>query len=147
MILHPLGETVLNLHVTRRCKLHTKTVFVQSVTDRDSGSMTFNDMDPGVYTLKVMASDSRTKETARVERFFEISDHPDFCGLHLINDGLTVTGSSIHVQFAGVPSTIKTFRCKLDNKPGFDCENPSCFHKACHMHACLCDRTSHYACR
>lgn len=84
--------------------------------------MNFEDMEPGVYTLKVIASNSVTGETAKVERFFELSDHPDFCGLHLINDGLTVNGSSIYVQFAGVPSTIQIFRCKLDNKPGFDCK-------------------------
>lgn len=84
--------------------------------------MNFKDMEPGVYTLKVTASSSVTGETTKVERFFELSDHPDFCGLHLINNGLIVRGSSIHVQFAGVPSTIQTFRCKLDNKPGFDCK-------------------------
>ena len=97
-------------------------VCVFTVTNRDSGNMTFHDMKPGVYTLKVTASDSLTGETSTVERFFEISDHPDFCGLHLINDGLTVSGRSIHVQFSGVPTNINTFRCKLDNKPGFDCE-------------------------
>ena len=103
---------------------HNKTVylFVSPVTNRESGSMTFPDMKPGVYTLKVTASNSLTGEAFTVERFFEISDHPDFCGLHLINDGLTVTGTSIHVEFAGVPTHIDTFRCKLDSKPGFDCE-------------------------
>lgn len=92
------------------------------VTDRDSGSMTFPDMKSGIYTLKVTASNSETGEAFTVERFFEISDDPDFCGLHLINSGLTVTGNSIHVEFAGVPSHIDTFRCKLDYKRGFDCE-------------------------
>ena len=92
------------------------------VTPRDSGSMSFPDMKPGVYTLKVTASNSLTGEASSVERFFEISDHPDFCGLHLINSGLTVTGNSIHVEFTGLPTHIDTFRCKLDNKPGFDCE-------------------------
>ena len=77
-----------------------------------------------MYTLTVTASNSLTGETAQVERFFELSDHPDFCGLHLINNGLTMTGNSIHVQLAGVPTTIETFRCKLDSKPGFDCKLP-----------------------
>ena len=93
-----------------------------TVTYRNSGNMTFPNMEPGVYTLIVTGSNSKSGETAKVERFFELNGHPDFCGLHLINDGLTVTGNSIHVQFAGVPSKIETFRCKLDNKPGFDCE-------------------------
>ena len=91
-------------------------------TNRDSGNMTFHDMKPGVYTLKVTALNSLTGEASLVDRFFEISDHPDFCGLHLINSGLTVSGNSIHVVFAGVPTHIHTFRCKLDSKPGFDCE-------------------------
>ena len=84
--------------------------------------MNFKDIEPGVYTLKVTASNSVTGEATKVERFFELSHHPDFCGLHLVNDGLTVRGNSIHVQFAGVPSTIQTFRCKLDNMSGFDCK-------------------------
>ena len=92
------------------------------VTNSNSGSMTFPDMKPGVYTLKVTASSTLTGETSTVESFIEISDDPDFCGLHLINSGLTVTGNSIHVEFAGVPTHIDTFRCKLDNNPGFDCE-------------------------
>ena len=92
------------------------------VTNRNSGSMTFPDMKPGVYTLKVTASNTLTGETLAVKSFIEISNDPDFCGLHLINSGLTVTGNSIHVEFAGVPKHINTFRCKLDNKPGFDCE-------------------------
>ena len=92
------------------------------VTNGDSGSMTFPDMKPGVYTLKMTASNSLTEEASIVGCFFEISDHSDFCGLHLINSGLTVTGNSIHVDFAGVPTHIDAFRCKLDNKPGFDCK-------------------------
>ena len=85
--------------------------------------MTFYDVEPGVYTLKITASDSTSGETATIERFFELSNHPDFCGLHLVNDGLVVTGNSIHVQFSGVPTYIHWFRCKLDNKPGFDCKS------------------------
>ena len=84
--------------------------------------MTFTDMKPGVYMLKVTATNTLTGETSIVESFIEISSDPDFCGLHLINSGITVTGDSIHVELAGVPKHIKTFRCKLDNKPGFDCE-------------------------
>ena len=75
-----------------------------------------------MYTLKITASNSHSGETTTIERFFELSNHPDFCGLHLINDGLVVDGSDAHVQFAGVPTHIQSFRCKLDNKPGFDCK-------------------------
>ena len=84
--------------------------------------MAFTDVEPGVHNLEITASKTNPEEKVIVKRLFELSDHPDFCGLHLINKGLSIDGDSIHVEFAGRPAA-KSYRCKLDNDPGFDCKS------------------------
>lgn len=45
---------------------------------------------------------------------FHISDSSNLCSIHLINDGITVSGNSIKVEFAGV-GEFRNFRYNLDS--------------------------------
>lgn len=84
--------------------------------------MLMEDLPTGYHTLVMTASDTLHTSTVTLQRQFELSESPSFCGVHLINDGLTVTGDSVSVEFKGVPAAKLPYRCKLDNQKGFDCE-------------------------
>lgn len=71
--------------------------------------------------MEVIVFDIVNEERAHVTRFFEIGGQPDFCGLHLINEGVVVDRHRVRVQFAAVPH-FESYWCKLDHKTGFDCE-------------------------
>ena len=85
-----------------------------------SGSVSFTDLAPGRYVLRVAAANS--KEDRVIERRrFEISSDPSFCTTHLINRGVTVTGDTATVDFTGT-GPAETFRCRLDTEPAFACK-------------------------
>ena len=84
-----------------------------------SGSVSFTDLAPGRYVLRVAATNS--KEDRVIERRrFEISSDPSFCTTHLINGGVTVWGNTATVEFAGT-GPAEMFNCRLDTKPAFAC--------------------------
>ena len=84
-----------------------------------SGSVSFTDLAPGRYVLRVAAANS--KEDRVIERRrFEISSDPSFCTTHLINTGVTVRGDTATVEFTGT-GPAETFRCRLDAEPAFTC--------------------------
>ena len=85
-----------------------------------SGNVTFTDLAPGRYVLRVAATNSR-EDRAIERRSFEISSDPSFCTTHLINGGVTVRGDTATVEFAGT-GPAETFRCKLDTEPAFACK-------------------------
>jgi len=84
-----------------------------------SGSVSFTNLAPGRYVLRVAATNS--KEDRVIERRrFEISSDPSFCTTHLINGGVTVRGNTATVEFAGT-GPAEMFSCKLDTEPAFAC--------------------------
>ena len=85
-----------------------------------SGNVSFTDLAPGRYVLRVAATNSREDRTIERRRF-EISSDPSFCTTHLINGGVTVSGDMATVEFAGT-GPAETFRCKLDTEPAFACK-------------------------
>ena len=85
-----------------------------------SGNVSFTDLAPGKYVLRVAATNSR-EDRAIERRRFEISSDPSFCTTHLINEGVTVSGDTATVEFAGI-GPAETFRCKLDTEPAFACK-------------------------
>ena len=85
-----------------------------------SGNVSFTDLAPGKYVLRVAAINSR-EDRAIERRRFEISSDPSFCTTHLINGGVTVSGDMATVEFAGT-GPAETFRCKLDTEPAFKCK-------------------------
>ena len=85
-----------------------------------SGSVSFTDLAPGRYVLRVAAANS--KEDRVIERRrFEISSDPSFCTTHLINGGVTVRGDTATVEFAEM-GPAEMFRCRLDTEPAFACK-------------------------
>ena len=85
-----------------------------------SGNVSFTDLAPGKYVLRVAATNSR-EDRAIERRRFEISSDPSFCTTHLINGGVTVSGDMATVEFAGT-GPAETFRCKLDTESAFECK-------------------------
>ena len=85
-----------------------------------SGNVSFTDLAPGKYVLRVAATNSR-EDRAIERRSFEISSDPSFCTTHLINGGVTVSEDMATVEFAGT-GPAETFRCKLDTEPAFACK-------------------------
>ena len=53
-----------------------------------------------------------------------IGDVGRLLGVHLINEGITVSGRCAHVQFRGC-GEIDHFRCKLDDRPITQCKHTS----------------------
>ena len=95
-----------------------------------SGSVSFTDLAPGRYVLRVAATNSK-EDRAIERRRFEISSDPSFCTTHLINRGVTVTGDTATVDFTGT-GPAETFRCRLDTEPAFAC-------KFSNLHTCTCN--------
>ena len=84
-----------------------------------SGSVSFTDLAPGRYVLRVAATNSK-EDRAIERRRFEISSDPSFCTTNLISGGVVVTGNTSTVEFAETgPAEIVS--CKLDSDPAFAC--------------------------
>ena len=86
-----------------------------------SGSARFSELDPGRYSLRVAAGETR-EERGIERRKFEIPPDDNYCTTHLINSGVTIGfGGQVTVEFAGVgPAT--EFMCRLDRQEQFSCE-------------------------
>ena len=86
-----------------------------------SGSIRFTDLDPGRYSFRVAAGESRAEKGIE-RRKFEIPPNDNYCTTHLINEGIAIGfGGQVTVEFAGVgPAT--EFMCRLDRQPQFSCE-------------------------
>ena len=76
--------------------------------------MRFTNVSPGKGRLRVVATNiGEDRVTER--RAFVIPSDPSSCATQLINDGVTVDGSSASVQFAGT-GPYESFTCNLDNE-------------------------------
>jgi len=85
-----------------------------------SGSVSFTDLAPGRYVLRVAATNSK-EDRAIERRRFEISSDPSFCTTHLINGAIRVRGNTATVEFAGT-GPAEMFSCRLDTEPAFVCK-------------------------
>ena len=85
-----------------------------------SGTVSFTDLKPGLYVLKVHAY-SRNALVPIVKRGFVIASDPNYCSLVLVNRGVTVTGNSalITTQLYG-PAT--QLSCTRDGGEPFNCK-------------------------
>ena len=90
-----------------------------SYSTGSNGHVQFSDLDPGFYTLKVIAA-NQIPDKELIRRRFYISDDPTHCSVHLINSGVTVAEGNVTVEFSGVgPAT--GFKCKLDREKYYPC--------------------------
>jgi hypothetical protein len=103
--------------------------FLRSQFDRiwqncSSGRISFPNLKPGLYVLKVQAFNRKTDVTT-VKRGFEINSDPNYCSLVLVNRGVTVSGdgssANVEVQLYG-PAT--QLSCVLDEGMAFTCVSP-----------------------
>ena len=83
--------------------------------------MTYSNLQPGRYILRVVASNSREDKVVE-RREIEINADSDFCTIHLINDGVKVNGDSVEVYFAGMGSTDSYYCWMKNNRMGFNCK-------------------------
>ena len=60
-------------------------------------------------------------DRATATRKIEIGSGFGFCRTHLINDGVTVEGSTVTVEFGSVGPAL-SFTCQLDSRRSFSCE-------------------------
>lgn len=86
-----------------------------------SGSVRYTNLEPGRYTLRVAAGESRA-ERGIERRNFEIPPDNTYCTTHLINEGVSVGfGGQVTVEFASV-GPVEEFMCRLDSQEQFSCE-------------------------
>ena len=85
-----------------------------------SGHVVFSSLMPGVYTLRVVAT-NRRPDKEFIKRRFEVTNDTERCTLHLINDGVTVAGDSATVEFSG-RGPVRGFRCQLDKMEYDECK-------------------------
>ena len=85
-----------------------------------SGHAVFSSLIPGVYTLRVVAT-NRHPDKEFIKRRFEVTTDAERCTLHLINDGVTVTGDSATVEFTG-RGPVKDYHCQLDMMEFYECK-------------------------
>ena len=95
-------------------------VYTGSFLTGSSGSIVYSDLDPGRYFIRVQASNAK-EDRAIMRRNFEITQDPEYCTVHLINDGITVSENTVTVEFTGV-GPAESFDCQLDRGTHFECK-------------------------
>ena len=81
-----------------------------------------------MYILRVVAT-NRRPDKEFIKRRFEITNDTEYCTLHLINGGVTITSNdTATVEFTGRgPAT--GYHCHLDKMEPFECKSsPTLFH-------------------
>ncbi len=84
-----------------------------------SGSVQFDDLEPGRYWVRVTAQNHR-EDRSKVRRRIVISSDPSFCTAHLINGGVSVEAGRAAIEFAG-DGPAERFSCSLDRGEEFTC--------------------------
>ena len=84
-----------------------------------SGRAQFFDLQPGRYALRVVAT-NQVPDKELIRRGFSISDDPNLCTLHLINNGVTVVDNNVTVEFAGT-GPARGHKCQLDREDYYEC--------------------------
>ena len=83
------------------------------------GHVVFSGLSPAVYTLRVVARDEHNNRAIK-KTHFEVTDDPERCTLHLINEGVSVRGNSTRVEFAG-RGPANGYLCHLDRTEPYQC--------------------------
>ena len=87
--------------------------------------------------MRVAAVNTR-EDRAIVSRQFQVHSDPDYCTMHLINEGVTVTGNNVTIEFA-VVGPAEGVTCQLDNQPQFSCEqHHSLLYHLFNVSLCVC---------
>ena len=81
--------------------------------------MMFSELSPAVYSLRVVARDEHNNRAIKTTNF-EVTDDPERCTLHLINEGVSVRGDSARVEFAG-RGPVNGHLCHLDSTEPYQC--------------------------
>ena len=81
--------------------------------------MVFSGLSPDNYTLRVVARDEHNNRAIKNTNL-EMTDDPERCTLHLINEGVSVRGDSARVEFAG-RGPANGYFCHLDKTPSYQC--------------------------
>ena len=91
-----------------------------------SGNVTFSDLRPGLYVLKIHAY-NRQDDSRTVKRGFVVTSDPDYCSLVLVNEGVRVSenGREAVVKVKG-HGPAEGFSCVLDSGEQFSCEYNAC---------------------
>ncbi|XP_019864284.1 PREDICTED: hemicentin-1-like [Amphimedon queenslandica] len=96
--------------------------------DCSSGEVTFDDLscsihniEPYPLSLTVNATSALGEVSLIVRKFY--MDSPLLCSVHLINEGITVNGSQVMVEFTGM-GPVKYYKCSLDSNRPRLCSSP-----------------------
>ena len=117
----------VNVHISLYSLYILKQIkdFSHSHSTGSSGQISFPNLKPGLYVLKVQAFNRKTDVTT-AKRGFEINSDPNYCSLVLVNRGVTVSGdgssAEVEVQLYG-PAT--QLSCVLDEGMAFTCKQKS----------------------
>ena len=85
-----------------------------------SGHVVFDSLNSTLYSLRVVAT-NRHPDKVFIKRKINVTSDPDYCTLHLINGGVTVSGDTARVEFAGSgPAT--GYLCRLDKMDPYQCK-------------------------
>ena len=85
-----------------------------------NGSITFNNISPGEYVVRVKAQNNKHDEDV-LRRKVVVIGGSTLCGTHLINKGITQTGRNVTVEFTGTGPRAG-FTCRLDREKSFSCK-------------------------
>ncbi len=115
----------------RMRSIHIYLLNVLLYTAGTSGSVSFSDLLPGSYILRIKSRARDSDETAVIRRVIHISyilihfitsstsafidNITDSCDVHLINDGVVITGRSVTIQFYGSILVLQ-YMCQLDKE-------------------------------
>ena len=112
-------SNVIQCLITRPQSALSHTKKVSNIVAGSSGYVMFSGLSPGVYTLRVVAT-NRKPDKVFITIRFEITDDPDRCTLHLINEGVSVRGDSVRVEFTG-RGPASDYLCSLDKTQPYQC--------------------------
>ena len=87
-----------------------------------NGSTTFNDITPGKYRLRVVASAPGYNRSI-LRRRVVVPKGPNYCTANLIDEGVVVSGSNLTIHFQGV-GPVTGYLCIMDQRKSsrFTCE-------------------------
>ena len=85
--------------------------------------------------MRVVAVNTR-EDRAIVSRQFQVHSDPDYCTMHLVNDGVTVANDNVTIEFA-VVGPAEGVTCQLDGQPPFSCEQYPFVHINDYIVKCL----------
>ena len=96
------------------------TIGVMNLCVGSNGHAQFFDLEPGVYVLRVVAT-NQVPDRELIRRTFEIYNDPKHCSTHLINNGVTVVGNNARVELAG-SGQAKGYKYNLDRNDFYPCK-------------------------